>query len=216
MKQLLIQILFAVLFTNSVLATEPETGMIKPLNRLNINFQTNFFITNKDYNHNDDDFFPLFNPGIEFLYERQLNEKISFLTGANYVYSTWSNSIGVKFHYKRLAHELFIPVLFNIKLHDEIYITMGVYPGWLVKGKQLYKDEMGYRNWIDDTEQSNYASNQKFSADIFLGAGFTQPLKNKQSIQFVPFVKYKIADNWMGEVRCKVSFGIRINYSFKI
>jgi hypothetical protein len=212
MKPLLKQILFAILFINAVLAAEPETG-VKPLNKLTINVQSNFFVANDKYN--DAYFFP-FNPGAEILYERKLTDKVSVSSGANYIYSIWYYSIGIKSDFKRTGHEIFIPVLFNLKLKSKYYFTTGVYSGWLLKGKEQYKNAMNVKKWMDVTEYDHYDSVPKFSADLFLASAYSKPVDNKSSIDFSLFVKYKLADNWMGEIRSKVSFGVKINYSFKI
>jgi hypothetical protein len=183
--------------------------------KLNINIQSNFFITNGDYDRFYTYFNPI-NPGGEILYEMGLSKNVSLSAGVNYIYSEYYNSIGEKSHFKRQAHELFIPILFNTKLSNKIYIMTGIYSGWLAKGKLLYKNEMGIRDWIDHTKHSNYDSSQKFSADIFLGVGYILPLNSRHSIHFSPFVKFKITDNWMGEVRNRTSFGIKVNYAFEV
>ncbi len=213
MKPLLIQILFVALFTNSVLAIEPESGVKRPLNKLNINFQSNFFVANKDWYR--DASFNSFNPGGEIMYERGMTAKVSFLTGANYIYSCWNYILGGKSYFKAIAHEIFIPVLFNTKLNNRIYLTTGIYPGWLLEGKQFYKNLSTVINWRDITETTSYPSSKKFSTDIFLGAAYSQPLNSKNSLDLSPFVKYKLTDNWMGERRNKLSYGVKINYAFE-
>lgn len=209
----LIMILYMVFVTYSVFATEPEKGSIIPLNNLNINIQSNFFKANDKYN--DAYFFPL-NPGAELLYERKLADKIAVSTGANYIYSIWYYTIGIKSDFKRTGHEIFIPLLFNLKLKRKYYITTGVYPGWLIKGKEQYKNNISVKKWMDITEHTDYKAHSKFSTDLFFGAAYSKPVDNKSSIDFSLFMKYKLTNNWLGEIRDNVSFGIKINYSFKI
>jgi hypothetical protein len=74
---------------------------------------------------------------------------------------------------------------------------------------------MDVKKWMDVTEHTNYSANNKFSTDLFLGSAYSKPVDNKSSIDFSLFVKYKLTDNWMGEIRSKVSFGIKINYAFE-
>lgn len=212
MKPLLIQILLTVFFTNFVFAAVPESGMKIPGNKLNINVQSNFFIANDIYN--DAYFFP-FNPGAEILYERKLTDKIAVSSGVNYIYSIWYYSMGVKSKFKRTGHEIFIPALFNLKLKSKYFFTTGIYPGWLLKGKEQYQNVMNVKKWMDVTEYDDYNSFQKFSADLFLGAAYSKPVNNKNSFDFSLFVKYKLTDNWMGEIRDKISLGVKINYAFE-
>jgi len=208
-KNLFISIICILLLPNAIEAQEIK-------NALNINFQTNFYLTNDKYRDHDASF-SAFNPGGEILYEAALNNKVSLLSGIDYNYCTFLSSIGLKSSFKDIVHEIFIPVLFNVKLNDRIYLSTGTYVGWSVKGKAFYKDISNAGNdWMDVTKHANYISDQKFALDLFLGSGFKQALKENQSIHFVPFIKYKLTDNWMEKYRSKVSFGIKINYAFEL
>lgn len=105
-----------------------------------------------------------------------------------------------------------MPVIFNADLSKNFYTSFGIYPGWLVYGKALYRNNIDIKNWIDNTAHTNYSLNPKFSADLYFGAGFNHVINEKRTIRFIPFLKYKLKDNWMGEVREKISAGLKISF----
>ena len=178
---------------------------------ININPQVSFY---KDkYSHNS--FVPL-NPGAEILYEFGLNSKISLSSGVSYSYSIWKYSVARSSFFKRPAHELYLPVIMKFKFNHKFFTEFGLYSGWLMKGKELYMNNIDIRYWKDNTENTNYSSSPKFSADLYFGAGFNQAIKENRTIRFIPFVKYKLKDNWMGEVRERISAGVKINFVFDL
>lgn len=177
----------------------------------NVNPQFSFFFAKNK--HLDKSFNPIY-PGLEILYEKEFSELLSISTGINYDYSSWNSSVGIKSHFKRLSHEVFLPVIFNADLSKNFYTSFGIYPGWLVSGKELYRNNIDIKNWIDNTANTNYSSSPKFSADLYFGAGFNHVINEKRTIRFIPFLKYKLKDNWMGEVRERISAGVKINFMF--
>jgi hypothetical protein len=181
--------------------------------KLNINFQSNFFCAKSDY---QDSRYDKLNPGVEILFELFLFKKVSLSTGANYIYSIWNYSMGPVSFFREVAHEIFIPVLFNAEIKDQLGLTVGIYPGWLVEQKSLYNNKGFHSKWQDVTKYMEYSTNQRFSADLFLGVGYSKPLTKKQSVQLLPFIKYKLSDNWMKEYRNRISFGVKVNWSVRI
>lgn len=178
---------------------------------LNINPQFSFY---KD-NYSENSFFPI-NPGAEILYEFGLNNKISMSTGVSYSYSIWKHSVGVKSHFKRLAHEMYFPVILKFKFNQKFFTEFGLYSGWLLKGKELYMNNIDIRYWRDNTENTNYSTSPKFSADLYFGAGFNQIIKENRTIRFIPFVKYKLKDNWIGEIRERISAGVKMSFPVRL
>lgn len=177
-------------------------------NKLNVNVQSAFLDAKGSY---QDAWFSAINPGAEILYERKLFKNISFLTGAGYLHRTWNYSMGPVSFFRQIANEIYIPVLLTTGRFKRINLTLGIYPGWLVKGKELYSDKGFHSHWHDITKYYDDVSNQKFSSDLFLGAGYIQPVSTKLSVQIEPFIKYRFTDNWMGEVRNRVSYGVKLS-----
>lgn len=176
---------------------------------LSVNPQFSFF---KD-NYSENSFFPI-NPGAEIFYEFGLNNKISMSSGISYSYIISKHSIGVKSHFKRLAHEMYFPVILKFEFSQKIFTEFGLYSGWMIKGKELYMNNIDVRDWRDNTQNTDYSSSSKFAADLYFGAGFNQAIKENRTIRFNPFLKYKLKDNWMGEIREKISAGVKINFVF--
>ena len=173
-----------------------------------LNLQLTHFIA-KDHDHNNY-FIPL-NPGVEILYKHELYNKLAVLLGVNYSYSHWKYKFSSGNQARRLAHEVAIPLLFERSFGNNYFVTFGSYAGWLVSAK----DEYIYNNstdWIDTTEHTNYNETSKFTCDLYLGIGFLLKGNPKHQIILEPFVKYKIKDNWMGEVRTKTYFGLNIKF----
>jgi hypothetical protein len=85
--KLLAVFVFLLFFSISIYANEKEQPENTQSNRINLNIQSNFFTA--DYGS----YSPL-NPGIEFLYEFVLTDKISVLSGLNYIYSMHNADTG--------------------------------------------------------------------------------------------------------------------------
>jgi hypothetical protein len=176
---------------------------------LNINPQFSFF---KD-KYSDNSFIPI-NPGGEILYEFGLNNRLSLSSGFNYSFSIWK--YGYDFYFKRLAHEMYLPLIIKFELNQKFFTESGIYSGWLIKGKELYEDEYNHIDLRDITKNTNYYSSPKFTADLYFGAGINYIVNDKPTIRFIPFIKYKIKDNWMEEVRERISAGLKINFPIRI
>jgi hypothetical protein len=174
---------------------------------LSVNPQFSFF---KDI-YSENSFFPI-NTGAEILYEFGLNNKISMSSGISYSYSIWKHSIGIKSHFKRLSQEMYFPVILKFEFSQKFFTEYGLYSGWLIQGKELYMNNIDVKNWRDNTGNTNYSASPKFAADLYFGAGFNQPIKENRTIRFIPFVKWKLKDNWMGEIRERFSAGVKISF----
>ena len=179
---------------------------------ITINLQLTHFIAKNQKSSRS--FIPI-NPGIEMLYNYPLGSKTSVSTGVNYSFSKWRKSAGTSQRI-RYAHEVTIPLLFERYLGHKIYITVGSYAGWLVSGKiESYSKNIALwvkntGRWVDVTKHSDYDETSKFTCDLYLGIGFLLKGNPKHQIILEPFIKYKIKDNWMGEVRTKTYFGLNI------
>ena len=137
MKYFISSIFFLLIFTGIINAREKSVS-------LNINTQFSFF---KD-KYSDNSFIPI-NPGGEILYELGLNNKLTLSSGINYSFSIWKHSVGAKSTFKRLAHEIYFPVLIKLKLNQKFFTEFGIYPGWLIKGKELYINNIDITKGMD-------------------------------------------------------------------
>lgn len=156
------------------------------------------------------------NPGIEFLYENKIVSQFSVSAGINYGYSSWDKSIGGKSYFKRRYHELFVPVVLKGRISDGFSAAIGIYPGWLASGKEIYKGSSSTSKWSDNTHNTTYNESSKFATDLFFGLelfNFVKPSKMKHAIKFTPFFKYRLNKNWLDESRDgQTSIGLKVNY----
>ncbi len=201
------------LFFSTLLWSQQNVTAQDTIKSWSLNLQLTHFIA-KNHQKQNNSFIPI-NPGIEILYNYPLSSKTSVSTGVNYSFSKWRKSAGTS-QWIRYAHEVTIPLLFERYLGHKIFITVGSYAGWLVSGKiESYSKNIApwVKNtgrWVDVTKYSNYDETSKFTCDLYLGTGFLLKGYPKHQILLEPFIKYKIKDNWMGEVRTKTYFGLNI------
>jgi hypothetical protein len=205
MKSLTVFLALSILFSSTIRAFEKQNADNNLSNKINLNIQSNFF--NAEY----ESYSPL-NPGFEILYEFVLTDKISVLSGLNYIYSRHYDDSKIRVSWGTFGHELFFPLTTKLSISRRIYFTTGIYAGYLLSGKVKYRSNFTYsKTWKDVTE--DYASNQTFSADLLAGLAYSQPLKNSLSVDIIPFAKLKITDNWLERYRTKSYFGIKFNFS---
>lgn len=162
------------------------------------------------------EYFSPINPGIEILYQNKIVSLFSVSAGINYSFTSWQKSVGVKSNFKRRYHEIFVPVILKGRISDGFKVAVGIYPGWLFSGKELYKGSSSTGNWNDNTHNTGYDESSKFAADLFFGLelfDFTKPNDKSHSIKFTPFLIYRLKENWLDENRNKpTGFGLKINY----
>ena len=151
MKSLTTLLALAILFSNSIRATEKKHSDNNLSNRINLNFQSNFFIAEYES-------YSLLIPGFEILYEFVLTDKISVLSGLNYIYSRHYDDSKIRVSWGTFGHELFFPLTTKLSISRRIYFTTGIYTGYLLSGKVKYRSNLTYsKTWKDVTE--DYAQN---------------------------------------------------------
>lgn len=172
------------------------------------NRQLAHYISN-DREH-DEHFMPI-NPGFELLYKHPLKNELSLISGVNYSYSRWKKTFATATYFRRSAHELAIPLLIEKSIGQRFFLMFGTYCGWLISGKAESQNKNN-PNWIDVTKYSNYSESSRFMADLCLSAGARQQIGSAHSVSIAPFIKYKLKDHWMKEVRTNTYVGVSIYY----
>ncbi len=188
-------LLITTLFSHNVHAQKLE-------DYIGLNLQLNHYISK-----GKDKYFMPVNPSFEILYKKSLKDKVFLLSGINYSFSIWKHNATFSTKFRRLAHELSIPMLIEKPLGERTSITFGGYAGWLVKGKEENLNK-NTTNWIDITSYTNYDESSKFTCDLYIST----KIFSGSLISFSPFIKYKLTDNWMEEVRAKTYFGLNVKY----
>ncbi len=153
-------------------------------------------------------------PGIEFLYLRNLNKNISLGTGIGYQKGRIMDFIinQYRFHFAELS----IPILFNTHLYlnekNGLLISAGLYGGKtiLLKAESTGSTDGWYE--FSDFDISWY-SDDSFFLDIYFGAGYSYSISQKSSISIMPFVKYRANTVWLNDFQKKLHYGIKLSYS---
>ena len=127
------------------------------------------------------------------------------------MFSVWEFKFSTHTEWRRIAHEITVPLLFEQFWGRNTSIVFGGYAGWQVSGKEENINKSSSK-WIDVTKHSNYGESSRFTSDLYLGMGFLLKGDSKHRIALEPFIKYKLKDNWMGEVRTKAYFGLNIKF----
>lgn len=177
------------------------------INGIRLNVQISHFIASEKHTYFD----PL-DPGFEIVYRRKLSRSSAVLFGVNYSFCKMNyrnSSNGTK----QSAHEVALPLMFERSIGQKAFVTIGSYAGWLVSGKVI-KSHKFSSGWIDVTNYSDYSESSKFTMDLYLDFGYIPTLAPKHPISIAPFIKYKLVDNWMEEVRAKTHFGFKVNCTF--
>ena len=229
MKTLLIQILFAILFTNFVLATEPSIYLADTLqnntgeNQIKKRYiscglvMAHFSATN---NSQESDYeTSLLNLGGESLINFNLKNKLGFSTGLHYQYGKAEKSL-VK---ERLVFgELSLPAILNIPLtcsaQNRFTLSSGFYIGrYIHVKKEISGDKLTSDNgWHElPSEYIDGYTSESLITDFYLGLGYREFNNRNGFFQFNLFAKYRLNEHWLNQDISKMIFGVKINYAFE-
>jgi len=154
-------------------------------------------------------------PETEILYKINMSRTLSVFTGLRYIYSYSHHDLGYKSEWRRKSHELAFPLFLEQGIGKFISVEGGTVIGYLIKGKEEYKDNIpAHKKWIDITDQTDYNESSRFYIELFLNPKLKYDLDTRNILSIGPTVKYYITDNWMRSVRCMTMFGISFQYSF--
>ena len=192
-----------IVFFSTQVANAQETNA-----NLLANFQLTHFI-NKSKDNNGQ-FIPV-SPGVEVLYKYSFPCKWAIASGINYTYCRWQQDLGPASKFKYICHELYLPFLLNFQSSPKSSVTIGSYPGWLIKGKALNQNKLSEGSWVDMTEYVEFNESRKFILDFYIDYSFEFITEKQLKIVIAPFLKYKTIDNWlMKDVRSKLYFGLNL------
>lgn len=153
-------------------------------------------------------------PELEILYKIHSIKSLSFYTGLNYTYSYSLYNLGGE--WKRIAHELALPVFLEQNIGKFISINGGTVFGYLLKGKEEYRSNIpAHPQWIDVTDQTDYNESSRFYIALFFEPKLKYDFDPLNTISVGPTLRYYIEDNWMKRVRNETMIGITLQYSFR-
>jgi len=155
-------------------------------------------------------------PELEVLYKIYTFKTLSVCTGVQYTYSYSLHDLGVKSEWKRTAHELAFPLYVEQSIGKFISIKGGASIGYLIKGKEEYKNNIpAHPKWEDVTYQTDYDESSRFYIVLYIDPKLKYDLDSWNTISIGPTMRYYIKDNWMNDVRHETMIGISLQYSFR-
>jgi len=154
-------------------------------------------------------------PGIEFLYLRNLNKNISLGTGICYQKGRISDFIRNpdRFNFAEVSIPVLLSSHFKFDKRNGLLITTGLYGGKTILHKAEFMDNLNAWHENRDFDISWY-SDDVFFLDIYFGAGYSYSISQKSSISIMPFVKYRANTVWLNDFQKKLHYGVKLSYSF--
>lgn len=150
-------------------------------------------------------------PGIEILYNYKLGSSFKLGTGLSYQYVnmiSYANGSD-----KFIVGEISLPVLFTLTgENNRLSVETGVYAGkflhfeWYKRSHSQWSKASSYDPRFGYKEQNTFA-------DLYLAVSYLINKKDVPPAVLCPFVKYRVADNWMNLYRESVYYGFKFTIS---
>jgi len=154
-------------------------------------------------------------PEIEVLYCIQSFKKLSVFTGIHYIYSYSYDDLG-RSEWRRMAHELEIPLFMEQSIGKFISVKGGAAIGYLIKGKEEYRSNLtAHPNWKDVTYLTDYDESSRFSVVFYIDPKLKYDFDAWNTLSIGPTMRFYIKDNWMKNTRNETMIGISLQYSFR-
>jgi hypothetical protein len=146
-------------------------------------------------------------PGIEFLYHYKLGPSLKLGTGLSYQFANIiSYASGSD---KFIFGELSLPVLFTLSgKNNRFSVETGIYAGKFLHF-EWYKES--HSQWIKVSSYDpgfGYKEKNTF-ADLHLAVSFAFNKTDPRAGFISPFIRYRIAENWMNLYRESVYYGFK-------
>lgn len=146
-------------------------------------------------------------PGIEFLYYYKLGPSCKLGTGFAYQYANMISN--AKASDKFTFGELSLPVLFTVmEKKNRLSVETGIYAG---KFLHFGWYKMIHSQWVQVSSYDprfGYKDKNTF-ADLYLAVSYAINTKDPRTALISPFIKYRIAENWMNLYRESIYYGFK-------
>lgn len=152
-------------------------------------------------------------PGIEFLYNYKLGS--SFKLGAGLMYQ-YANMISyANGSDKFIFGELSLPVLFTLtEKNNRFSIETGIYAGKFLHF-EWYQESHSLWSKVSSYDPRFGYKDQNIFADLYLGISYGVNKKDPSTALITPFIKYRIAENWMHLYRESIYYGFKFTINMK-
>ncbi len=161
-------------------------------------------------------FYPI-DPGLEFLYKRELNNKLVLGLGINYQFGRNASNISGPRRFK--FQELSIPVILQkeLILNDKNwYLTFGIYGGKIMKVIAEHANKYWeWHEWSDYNTLDFYSKDEIFM-DICLDVQKEIFVWENSRILIAPYSSLRINSTWLTNYQRKLHYGLKINYELKL
>ena len=154
-------------------------------------------------------------PGIEIFLLLKLNSGFSFKSGVALWHGRFTTVSSIKNYsgeFKAIFNEFALPLMIQKEFGHNYFFAGGFYTGWLSKFK-FFAYDYGEAEWYDALAPE---MEKKFLIDFCIEIGKYQMAFTRKELLLVPFFKYKIRDNWIGDFRSRINYGIKIGYKFNL
>lgn len=151
-------------------------------------------------------------PGIEFLYHYQFAPSFKLGTGLSYQYAnliSYANGAD-----KFIFGEMSLPVLLTFSgNNNRLSVETGIYAGkflhfeWYKQSHSRWTKASSYDPRFGYKEQNNFA-------DLYLAVSLAMNKTDRHAAVLSPFIKYRVAENWMNQYRESVNYGFKFTVSF--
>lgn len=230
MKLTFFQFVFAILFTNSVLAMNPVFYLEDSVKNISCKNQvkektisigivlSHFSPTKKGRDASSQT--SLFNLGGESLINVNLKNELSLSTGLYYQFGKIETTFVKE---RTIFGEISIPVLVNIPLthsdKNRLNISTGLYLGQYINvKKEIGGDKlMADNGWHElPPEYIEGYSSERLITDIYFGLGYREFENKNGFFQFNLHSKYRLNEHWLNQEVSKLIIGIKITHFFKL
>lgn len=150
-------------------------------------------------------------PGIEILYNYKLGTSFKLGSGLSYQYVNMiSYASGSN---KFIVGEISLPVLFTFtEKKNRLSVETGVYAGKFLHFDWYHKSHSQWSKASFYDPRFGYKEQNAF-ADLYLAVSYVVNKSDLRPAALSPFVKYRVAENWMNLYRESIYYGFKFTIS---
>lgn len=156
-------------------------------------------------------------PGVELLYQYQVSNTFFIDAGINYQLgriANWEGQVD-RFRFGEVSVPLMCKLEFAQSYKKNFFGVMGfslgkmVYVDWEspAKGNEWDNVDKGYDN--------HYSGKDSF-VDLLFGLGLSIPTFHHNEFAAIPYLKYRVKDNWIGYARDNFFYGLKFSYQLNL
>ncbi len=156
-------------------------------------------------------------PGVELLYQYQVSNAFFVGAGINYQLgriANWDGQVD-RFRFREISVPLFGKLKFTQSNNKNFFAVVGFSPGKMVSVD--WESPAKGTGWdsVDKKYDTHYSDKDSF-ADILFGLGLSIPAFHHHEFAAIPYLKYRVNDNWVGYARDNFFYGIKLSYQLNL